>query len=375
MLSRASCSQVRLENRSDHGAAPDLSVACITLCSTGACDRIRVIRIGDDMGNRANIVVVEDQDWRLYYAHWAGGRILDALVGGPELARRYVQTLRPCAKNEWVNPVWADGGALIDFDRRRVLFFGDTVMDGMNERRAALAVLGEVWSGFEIGWAYDGTVELAGYVGAELPPYEWDRKPNVRLARGGNHMCHLVSVVGEGGQLRMWPLWWHLSKAWHGPALIDMLPGRGVTTLKLGKIPEGGCHIDIPGKRLGAWQTADTMGFFQALPDLWPGWQVECWDDRYDEHVRSCAGALRLPELDLASGAENVRSWVRERVFESFEDSPQGHIVKLAGMLSPLAPGFEVSSDALSPVADRPSQQEWARFEDACDLLGTREAA
>jgi hypothetical protein len=27
---------------------------------------------GDGMGNRANFVIVKDQDWQLYYSHWAG---------------------------------------------------------------------------------------------------------------------------------------------------------------------------------------------------------------------------------------------------------------------------------------------------------------
>ncbi|MGE2715208.1 hypothetical protein ACQI4L_14205 [Mycolicibacterium litorale] len=64
----------------------------------------------------------------------------------------------------------------------------------------------------------------------------------------------------------MWPLWWHLSKAWHGPALIDKLPARVVTRLTLGKIPEVGSYFDIPPKKLAAWRTADTMGILQALP-------------------------------------------------------------------------------------------------------------
>jgi hypothetical protein len=34
------------------------------------------------MGSRANFVIVQNQDWQLYYSHWAGCRILDALIGG-----------------------------------------------------------------------------------------------------------------------------------------------------------------------------------------------------------------------------------------------------------------------------------------------------
>src|SRR5829696_5782178 len=68
-------------------------------------------------------------------------------------------------------------------------------------RRALMQVLTTVWSGYEICWAYDGTEELAGYVGYRLPPDEWDRQPTLKLARGRNHMCRLISVVGADGQL------------------------------------------------------------------------------------------------------------------------------------------------------------------------------
>ena len=242
-------------------------------------------------------------------------------------------------------------------------------MVSMNERRALMDVLASVWPGYEICWAYDGTQELAGYVGAQLPPDDWDRNPILRLARGRNHMCHLISVVDADGQLRFWPLWWHLSKAWHGPALLDKLPGPGIRRIKLGTVPEGGGHIDVRRKTLGAWQTADTMGFFHALPELWPGWQTEVWEDRFEEHVERCGGALRVPELDVVAGIDSAETRIRERVFESFEDSPAGHIAKLAGLLAPVAPGFVVSPDALGDCGVRPTNAEWSRFLGACDLV------
>ena len=73
------------------------------------------------------------------------------------------------------------------------------------------------------------------------------------------------------------------------------------------------------------------MGFFHALPELWPGWRTEVWDDRFEEHVKRCNGALPVPELDVVAGIDSAETRIRERVFEKFEDSPAGHIAKLAG--------------------------------------------
>ncbi|MGH3562490.1 MAG: hypothetical protein ACRDTN_11990 [Mycobacterium sp.] len=321
------------------------------------------------MGNRANFVVVEDGDWRLYYSHWAGCRMLDALIGGPPLALRYVHSLRRCPRQEWVDPLWADGGALVDFDRRRLLFFGDELLVDMGERRAVMSALAAIWDDYAIGWAYDGAVELAGYVGAELRPYDWDMQPELRLTRDRNALCHLVSVVDTGGRIRLWPLRWDLSQAWHGPALLDRLPGRGVTRLALGKIPEGGVHVDLRRKTVGAWQTADTMGIFHALDELWAGWQTECWEDRFEEQLIRCNGVLRLPELDSAAGIDSAQEWIRRRVFQSFADSPAGQIAELAKLLAHLAPGLLVGDDAVSTCGVLPSDAEWARFAAACDLV------
>ncbi len=109
-----------------------------------------------------------------------------------------------------------------------------------------------------------------------------------------------------------------------GPTLMDKLPGPGVRSLTLGKIPEGGLHIDVLRKTLGAWQTADTMGVFQALSDLWSGWRTECWEDRFEEQAVRCKGALRIPEVDLAAGADSAQAWLRNRAFQSFADGPAG---------------------------------------------------
>jgi hypothetical protein len=321
------------------------------------------------VGNRANIVIVEDEDWQLYYSHWAGCRILDALIAGPDFALRYARSLRLCAKDDWVDPAWADGGAVLDLDRRRLLFFGDELMVNMPERRAMMSVLAAVWRDYAIGWAYDGVAELAGYVGAKVPICNWDKQPTLRLADSRNTLCHMVSVVGADGRIRLWPLWWHLSKAWHGPALLDRLPGRGVRRVKLGKVPEGGVHIDVPRKMLGAWQTADTVGIFQALPRLWNGWRVECWEDRFEEQAIRCQGALQVPELDLVAGTDRAQTWIRDRVFQSFSDSPGGQIRKLAELPMPIKQGLVVSDEAVADCAVRPRNAEWASFVEACNVV------
>lgn len=292
------------------------------------------------MGNRANFVVVENQDWRMYYAHCSGYRMLDALLGGPDFAVRYARAMETCPKTEWISADWADGGAVIDVDQRRLLFFGDELMVGIPERRAMLNVLDSLWPGYEIRYAYDGQSELAGYVGGDLRPISWRPDPHIRLARRRDSLCHVVSVVDASSTLRLWPLWWgDLSKAWHGPALLGKLPGRGLSRIRLGTIPEGGVHIDIARKLVGEWHTSDVMGICRKLPELWPGWHAESWGDGFEEQARRCGPAMQLPELDLAAAADRARAWIRQRE----PDAPYR--------------------------APHPDPGEWNRFAAACDAL------
>jgi hypothetical protein len=104
---------------------------------------------------------------------------------------------------------------------------GLELMVDMAERRAVMYELDAVWPDYAIGWAYDGTVELAGYVGADLPPHSWDQQPELRLSWDRKALCHLVSFLlstprdnsecGRCGGI----------SAWHGTALLEKVPTRG----------------------------------------------------------------------------------------------------------------------------------------------------
>lgn len=74
------------------------------------------------MGNRANIVLVDRDGWQLRYSHWAGCRMLDALLAGPDMAERYIRAQE--VGKFWTDELWADGGLALDLAERKLLFFG-----------------------------------------------------------------------------------------------------------------------------------------------------------------------------------------------------------------------------------------------------------
>jgi len=104
------------------------------------------------------------------------------------------------------------------------------------------------------------------------------------------------------------------------------------------------------------WLTRVEPGLLAALPERWPSWHIEFWRDSYEEHLLRCNGAVTVPELDLVAGLDEVESWLRKRIFQSFEESPAGKILELAQMLSPIAPGMQISDSALEHRPSSPPQ-------------------
>ena len=322
------------------------------------------------MDSWGNIVVVENGESQRYYWDWAGCRMLDMLVGGPGLVRRHIATLQRCdgAKSTGMY-LSCGGGAVIDFDRSRLLFFGDELMSEMPHRRALLEVLPEVWTGYRVGWAYGGMSEIARYVGVDLLPAEREFVGMLAVARDRHWPCQPVSVVTSDGTPRIWRLTPYSNPASSGPALIDWLPGRGSKRVVLRTVPTSGVHIDIPRKALGVWTIGESGGAFDGLPELWSGWMVENWNDRYEEHVTRCEGALSVPRVDLAAGIRDARDRIRGRLFHCRWDGPAAEALSLAEALSRVAPGFAVPADAVLDGLIRPNDDEWDRFVRACDRV------
>ncbi|MBX7433359.1 hypothetical protein JDV09_14735 [Mycobacterium sp. Y57] len=326
------------------------------------------------MKNWGEVIVVENGDWRAYDWHWAGRRILDMLIGGPDLAHRHIQTFWRSDDRDfdWIAP--ESSGAVIDLDRHRLLFFGDELIDGPPHRRALMAVLADVWSGFEVVWAYGGTRELAAYVGHDCPP-ALDGEPTAVVTSDRYSPCQLVSVVARDGAVRLWPLVDYHHPEAYGPAFLDALPGRGRRKVALKAIPARGVHVDPSSKTVGVWWTADGSAVLDRLAEIWHGWNFEFWEDRYEQQVARCVDGLRIPPLNWRAVVDEAEQSLRQRIFGCGWDSPASDALELAERLRRIAPGFPVPDDAVLAGLVRPNADEWGRFAAACTALRFAEAA
>src|SRR5262249_14127948 len=102
---------------------------------------------GGAVGQRANPVLVEGGEDQLFYSHWCANTLPRDLFRGPGHAVAFIRMQRAVDDSGWLDEVWAEGGAVIDLDRRYFLLYGgEDVLYDVPLRRIYLRLLAQVWS-------------------------------------------------------------------------------------------------------------------------------------------------------------------------------------------------------------------------------------
>jgi hypothetical protein len=327
------------------------------------------------MGARANFALIDAGGMRLHYSHWGADMVCSALAAGPNPAARFIAAQHRCddPRRDWMDDVWAEGGAVVDRTTRRLVFYGDQLMLELPCKRAFLALLEQMWPGWTVRWAYDGIGDLAAAAGVDRSavraPDEEERLLPEETVTDLDEEVHLLTVRTPEGCVA-YPLGWYVHTAWQGPALLDRLPAGGRSRLDLREIPSGGLHVDTGARTAGVWINGSRTGLVPALGGLWPGWRVEFWEDRYEEQLARCGGTVTAPGADLAAALDEVVATLGARR----GDDPARRMLDFAG---------EVAGDRrveLNPLftAHRPvdaSPGEWEAVLRAAAGLRARLAA
>lgn len=313
------------------------------------------------MGSRANFVLVDEQGWRLYYSHWGGDRICGTLIAGPAAATRFIAAQRPCLDRErdWLDDVWSEGGAVVDHQARRLVFYGGDLLYEIPAKRALSRILELTWPGWEIRWAYDGVGDLAAAVGVDRSVVrkvdEEERQMPRHLETDLSWECHLLTVCDADGELTIYPLTRDCHTAWQGPALLERLPERGLRGLELSRLPYSGLHVDVRTRTAETWLTYTSTGLVPALPELWPGWRVRFCEDRYEEQAARCGDAVTFPALDLKDALQKLV----EAVGRGLGHDP---VAAMLEVVQQHAGGREVELNPLFTAHQQvdPTAKEWA---------------
>lgn len=290
------------------------------------------------MGQRANLILVEGREYRLFYSHWCANTLPRDLFWGPRHAAAFIRIQRAVDDSGWLDDVWAEGGALLDFDRRHFLLYGgEDVLYDVPLRRTYLELLVRVWKGWTVRWAYEGIADLADYVGYPCdrvltskeknstdgtltPPEQKDWTDLVASVRFDEDTVRLYPLAGDVAS--------HLS---NGTKLVDNLrPADGLSRLLLGEwtteFPSGGFHLDLPAQRLEFWVARDAPGIRNRVASVWPGWDTRWYHDQYERQLDRAEGLLRFPIPDR----QILLGHCREMVLRDRATSPVDTVRMLA---------------------------------------------
>jgi hypothetical protein len=75
---------------------------------------------------------------------------------------------------------------------------------------------------------------------------------------------------------------------------------------------DAGIHVDPLRRRVGWWVLGASAEAYE-MPQRWPGWTVEFWQDRWGEHVLTAPGRFLPPPVDCARALVDVRSAAERR--------------------------------------------------------------
>jgi hypothetical protein len=258
------------------------------------------------MGHRANLILVQNNQHRLFYCHWCSNTLTSDLFWGPEYAVPFIERQRPIDEDGWLDEVWAEGGVVLDMDHSVLLFWGeeDISMD-IPLRRLYLALLQEVWKGWTVDWAFDGVFDMVAYLELSDSLVSADRQPVQRILNFNpppklEWTSVVASIVFEDGTLRFFPVFGQLDwRLLAGPALVEAAQrGPGMEALALeawtDKFPIRGFHIEAKQKLIAIW-AADEPGITRRVRPQWPGWQVEWLRDSFEFQLAQSRGLLTFP--------------------------------------------------------------------------------
>ncbi len=257
------------------------------------------------MGQRANLILVQNKQYDLFYSHWAANTLPQDLFWGPDFAMAFIKIQRRVDESGWLDDIWAEGGAVVDQDTRQLLLFGgEDIRFDVPLRRVYIELLGKVWKDWRVQWAHEGIADLADYVGyprdrviSKKPEPDW--KCNLSPPEKQSWTDIIGSVASPSG-LRLFPLAGnvrsYLSRGWQ---LAEAAENRvGLVEFDFAKengdFPTGGFHLDLARKELEFWAATSQPSFVGRLTELWPGWRLINHQDCFEFQLERTRSAVRL---------------------------------------------------------------------------------
>lgn len=117
----------------------------------------------------------------------------------------------------------------------------------------------------------------------------------------------LVTVAESGTPVQAYATWTEEAAAlWLGESLLSQLP-ESAKVAELTQPPGAGAHFDRSNRTALVWTTTTIGELGYHFPRLWPNWQFEFCDDRYETQVDRCGGRVFVLEPDVLTALDILR--------------------------------------------------------------------
>ncbi|MCP3773179.1 hypothetical protein NLX71_07575 [Paenibacillus sp. MZ04-78.2] len=261
------------------------------------------------MGQRANLVITKQGGYDLYYNHWCANTLPRDLFWGPQHAISFIEAQAKVDETDWLNDIWAEGGVVLDAEKKLLLFFGgEEELYNIPYRRIFLSLMQKVWEEWDLRWANEGIIDIAEYVGVPrevVLASEDDDLVDISLAppEAKDWIDTIISITFDEETL-IFPLYGNIEGfLLHGPKVLQSCDRSfGFTEFRVGDwttdFPSSGLHLDFKNKQIDMWHADFFPNVIQRMKELWPNWEVREHYDHYEVHIEKTAGRLHFQEID-----------------------------------------------------------------------------
>lgn len=244
------------------------------------------------MGQRANLILVRNGTYELYYSHWCANTLSSDLFWGPEETLSFIEGQQPT--EEWLDDRWAEGGVIMDIDQKLLLWYGgEDIMYDIPLKRQLFALMQPLWIGWELRWAKAGIVDMAIYLNYPLEQvrsveYTAELTSLIEPEPKGGFIRTIASIVFPNGDLRIFPLSETFDECLlAGPSFIESIsPASGQQELRVAEwsedFPDQGFHLDTRLRTLDIWYAGDESDIITHVGKCWPDWTVTDLADHYE---------------------------------------------------------------------------------------------